>query len=574
MKLRSGAGVVLVIILVLLCIIAVVVMGRSYFSSFVSSRTSKAAYGDLALLLSENALTEAHFRLGALANDPSSNIYKLFRNERGAFDGEIPLSKLPALVEDLKRYKTFTMPEAAVSMEVHFQAPMSRELPVPHDRYGSLKLTAEIYHDKTGVVRRVSETYDFKVNLTAPPRYFDTYTFFAADAKFLINAYALDGQANKSIDGSINRMKELFDKNEEFIQTIDKAILAVEKAKSKAITGKSQYDDAIDNLKKSKQIIQATQSKWLKATVQQFGTDTTGVTDTLHYFSEPPMCVYSFADEIELDDLNLPDKVKTRMAAIRKGEKDYQKAGQACHDFLKPKPTNLSPLPPLIQTFSDASFALAKEYHSLLVEDYKGFQDLLVEVGNNTCEKLLPFINQFKKKDLLRKATAIISEGDFHKLGDKRSISQKFNDIFDDRDSYSGLLYVYNPTEDLIIDRQFKGRVVIVVDGDVTIRSCTVEDMTQDLVTIIAVKRMQVQGPVFASLIPFLTFNKIPDISIKGNLIFSRLNFVGGPPEEVLAGKLTRDERYVAGPTDGEVYPDYLYVSVGPEPVFVDIERH
>ncbi len=573
MKSRSGAGVVLVIILVLLFVIAVVVMGRSQFSSFVAGKTTKSAYGDLALLLAENALTEAHFRLGTLANSPNSEIYKLFRHEKGYGEGEIPLSKLPSLLEDLKRHKTFTLPEAAVSLEIHFQSPLSKEMPSKNDRFGSLCLQAEIYHDSTGVVRRVSETYDFKVNLVAPPRYFDTYTFFVADAVFLINSYAMDGEANKSIDASMKRMKELYDKNDEFIRNLDQAIAAAEDAKSKALTGGSQYDAAINNLRKSKQIIQQTQGQWPQATVQSFGTETTGIDDTLHYFPDAPMCVYSYADEIDLDDVNLPDKVKKRMEDIKTAEQEHQKASQACHDFLKPKPTNLSPLPGLIQSYCDATLATVKQYHGLLVQDYKGFQDELIEVGSSSYSKFSKFFNQFKKRDLLRKASAVITEGDYFKQNDSRDITTKFNAIFDDRESFSGLLYVCNPKEELVIDRQFKGRVVIVVDGDVTIRSCTVEDMTQDMVTIIGIRKMQVQGPVVASLIPFWSFQKVPDIEITGNLVFSRLNFTGGPASEILAGKIKRDERLISGPTGEEVSADYLYVNIGPEPIFVDIER-
>jgi len=573
LKSRGGFGAVLVIILVLLCCIAVMVMGRSFFSSFVADQTTKGVFGDEALLTAQNALTEAHFRLGALANTPGMDLFGLFRSETGAFSAEIPLAKLPALQEDLKRHRGLSLPSAAVMVDVLAQAPLSQTLPQPHDRCGVVRLTAEIYHDRAGVMRRVTETYDYKLTLVTPPRYFDTYTLFVSDAVFLVNACAIDGDVNKNLSGAVARMTELGDRNDELAGNCDKAIQEAERARDAALVNKSAYDDAIANMRQARQILEQTRADWPRVVVVPFGTDTTGQGDTLHYFPDPPLCLYSYAPEISLSDVNLPVKVTGRMRTIDEAEREVKRTGDACHDFLERKPSDLSPLPGLTRDYCTAALAAANEYRSLLIDDYKAFQDAFVEVGGDAYDAFLPFFAQFLKTDLLTKASAVLTEGDPAGTGDGRDINRKFQDLFDEHDDFSGVLYVANPTTELIVDREFKGRVVIVVDGDVTLRRVAVADPAQDLVTVVAMHMLRVQGPVQASLIPFLGFSSVADVPITGNLIFGRLNFLGGPPDEVLAGHLVRDERLLAGPPDGPAAPDSMYFTVGPEPTFVDIER-
>ncbi len=568
-------GIVLVIIMALLLVVAIVTMGRSYFSSFVADRTTKGAFGDLALELAGNALTESHFRLAKLVNSPDNggNLFKVFRSNFSKFSTEIPLSSLPAFREDLQRCKGFSLSDGEVNVEVLFQAPLSKHLPQYYDRFGTVRLSAEVAHNGIGVVRHLQESYDFKINLMTTPRFFDTYTFFVADAVFLVNAFSKDNNANKTIDDTLERIKELGEKLDFFILKIDEAITNAEEAKSNALADISQqYSSAIDNLKKSKIILTATRQNWPIVKVRDFGIQTSLSPDSLHYFPQPPFAVYSYEKNIDMNSLNLPEKIKNRMTKLDEAEKLLKEAAEACHAFIKPKPSNLDPFPGLIQGFCSASMAAGKEYESLLIEDYKAFQDSLIEIGGSSYDKFLPFFRQFRKDDMANKATAIITEVDNTGSGDTRTINEKFDALLSRHEAFTGVLYVNNPTQELVINREFKGRLVLLVDSDVVINRATLADPLQDMLTIVAFKTMKIQGPVEASLVPWLSFSCSSSAPITGNLIFSRLNFTSSPPSETLCFQLIRDERIQAGAA--KLYPDYQHVCFGPTPNFTKIVRH
>lgn len=576
MRSRSGAGVVLIIVLVLLCIISIVVMGRSQFSSFVSDRASKGVYGDLALLIAKNALTEAHFRLGKLANSPENAFYSEIRQNYSSFESQISLSKLPALGAELEKKPSFKLINSSVDLDVLFQFSSSKELPQPYDRHGSIRLSVSVYHELTGVIRRLSETYDFKLSLVTPPRFFDTYTFFVADGVFLVNSHALEDDANDNIDGALKRIDELEERNLSLQSKIEQAIEALERAKSEAMTGISQYTAAINEARKSKTILSKYEDKWPKIEVADYGENTTGKTNILHHFPAPPICLYSYAPEIDLYDVNLPLKLSKRLESIKAAEQEFKVASMACHDFLETKPSNLSPLPQLIENYCESALKVSNCYGDMLIEDYKAFQDELIEVGGTSYSEFIPFFKQFSKNDYLRKATVVLEEKDGSSTATIGSASSQFSKFFREHEAFSGVLYIHNPNSTLQINHEFKGKMVIVVDGDVSINSLTIDDKRKDLVTLISFGSMTLNSnsKVQASLIPWMTLDMEPGTVIEGNIIFSRLNFISTAPERVLAAKLERDERILAGRENGTFYKSRLHFSMSPSKNFVRIERH
>ncbi len=86
---------------------------------------------------------------------------------------------------------------------------------------------------------------------------------------------------------------------------------------------------------------------------------------------------------------------------------------------------------------------------------------------------------------------------------------------------------------------------------------------------------MALIGPSEASLIPLNIFTSVPAIPLKGNIIFGRLSFVGGSPEEVLGPEITYDPllNETTG-LDSDLFQKHQYVSLSPATLANVIERH
>jgi hypothetical protein len=283
---------------------------------------------------------------------------------------------------------------------------------------------------------------------------------------------------------------------------------------------------------------------------------------------------YTHAPKVDLAALNLPDRVAQRFTALDGQAASYDGARQALSQTLNSAASAEDPGRIREQTRAYVASVrdLAASLRDLLLLDYKGFQDSLLEAVGGTATALERFCGQLSMNDMLAKASAQVTEG---RAGDAGEVNAGFEDLLARGPSLHGLIAIRNPTQELLLDRTFRGRMVLAVEGNVTLQRVAVEDPAQDMVTIVCFGRMELQGPVQASLVPFGTFTSTPEAAVTGNLITNRISFAGAKPAEVLVGSVTRDERVVAGPTGGDLtpWPDYEYVTLGPEPVFVDIVR-
>ena len=573
-KCRQGAGSVLVIVLVMLFIIASATIGRSLFTSYVTDKTSKSVHGDLSFILAGNILKESHLRLSFLANskDAQPELFEDFRSSNHDFTTQIPLGYLPASKEMLKQYEGYKLIDNSIEVKCLSKHPSSRLLPFFHDSYGLLELNASMRHSASGITRTKKEIFGYRTTLTGPPVPLASYTLMIADGLFLVNSYGVNNNANETIDEAISRLTELFTNLQKFAtKGAELKIHLDDKADSATSLMSDKYEDAAKEVQKSIDILLQTISLKPEIFVKDFGEQTDSNSRALHYFAKPPMCFYSHEPVINLSDINLPDKLKTRLNMLDDKEKKLAEDSKKLKSFIDSKPQNLSPLSGFTRNLCQSTVDAAKEYEQLLLTDYKGFQDQLIEIGNTSYPDYLKTFMQLSKLDLLRKATTILSEEDD---GTGRGINQKLNDFLDSQKRYNGLIFILNGTTEVVINRKFKGRVFLVIERDVAIERATVDDEKFDMVTIACLRHMTLKGPVEASLIPWLTFSSIPGLPIKGNIIFSRINFVSAPPEEVLAGNITYDPRLAgAAGFDGQDFLQHQYISLSPLPVAIDVER-
>jgi len=429
-----------------------------------------------------------------------------------------------------------------------------------------------VKHLPTGTIRQKSQTYEYRTTLTAPPVPLAGFTLLIGDGVFLINSNAIDNDANKTIKLAVERINSLFSTLSEFAEQGEAMKTVLKDKASSSLSPKSdKYDDAADEVEECIRYLNDTNQQKPVITVKDFGQSTETEPKSLHYFAKAPMCLYSRKPQINLKELNLPDKVKFRITQIEKGEKQLAIIAKKMKAFIDRKPDNLSKLTNLTSQLCRQTLETSKDYENLLLKDYKEFQDNLSEIGPVSYPDYLESFLQLSKTDLLSKATDVISNDSD---GTGRDINQKFNDFLDTRKRYSGLLFVLNGNTELEINREFKGRLFIVVEKNVLITSATINNDKTDLTTIASLGHMSLQGPVEASLIPWFTFSSVPELPIKGNLIFSRLNFVKAPPEEVLAGKITYDSKLSgASGQNVDLFKNHQYVHIFPTPVAIDIKR-
>ena len=573
-KCRQGAGSVLVIVLIMLFIIASATIGRSLFKSHVADKTSKSVHGDLSLALGRNILKEGHLKLSLLANSTSpSTLFQSFRSDTPSFEEEIPLTSLPVSKAMLAQYSGYKLLDDIIEIKCISKYPSSKVMAFSHDTYGIFELSASIRHSRSGTFRKTTRIFGYRTTLTAAPVPLSNYTLMIGDGVFLINSCGIDNDANKTIDGALTRISDLFANLEEFKEKGDELKKHLDDKADSALPPLSgKYSDGAREVQKSIDILEQTIPLKPQIIIRDFGVETDTNPKALHYFAKPPMCLYSQEPQLNLEDINLPDKLKNRLEIINKKEKHLARDAASLKLFIDSKPHNLGPLSELTNKFCKSTINTAKAYEKLLLKDYKGFQDRLIEIGSTSYPHYLKAFLQLSKMDLLRKATAIISDQDD---GTGRDVNQKLNDFLDKEERYNGLIFVLNGTTEIIINRKFKGRIFLVIERNLTIEQATIDDEKSDMLTICCLRHMALKGPVEASLIPWFSFTSIPGIPIKGNIIFSRINFISGPPEEVLAGSISYDLRLsgASGIGDIETFNKHQYVSISPLPLAANVER-
>ena len=370
---------------------------------------------------------------------------------------------------------------------------------------------------------------------------------------------------NKSIEGALKKLKDLYEQNDKMLSRMKEAM-----SSSQLPAG------ARASLEQMVRLLEDVKAKWPQVKLGANSQKTDDVEDTLHLFPRQPLLLMTNAESVDLAQLNLPDKVKFRMEKIQTA---FDKLKETLKEVERMgKNASPSQLVPYVQRYHDDVLYLAGEYRGLLLEDYKKFQDSLVEISGDDYRLFEPYLAQMDKNDLRCKSTIGLYEKDPFEMDDKRTISQKVEDLLNRGPAFSGLLYISNPKETLVIRRTFRGRLVIVVEGDVTIERATVEDKNQDLLTIISFGSMAVEGNVHGTLMSWGSYRSQPAVTIEGSVIFKRVNFVGGNPKEVMCGLVNRNERMRAGNKAEKggasvTYFDAMHFSLAPAPSVVTSKR-
>jgi len=576
---RAGFGTVLTVVLTMLFCLAAAGVGHGFYSTFVSGQTQRYAMGDAALDLAENAIACAHFLVGQQANDPDDGLglYRRFREATGAFSVALPVADLPGLVALLADQPNFRLVDEQVLLEVPFQQPNSVVHATEHDRFGTITLSAAVEFVPTGVVRRLSRTFDMKVSLTAPPRPFDQTTLFIHDPTVLINSFAVNEDANHYIMAAHQRLANLKKATEGFIQSYQNAI--------DEASGKKGAGAAVACLQRCVALCQQVLATYPPPVTitDEDPVDTETDPNTLHLFpARGTFAVWTKSPKVALEAVNVAKKVKEHRERLGTSDPELvQQYYDRINAFLNAKPRDLGPLIPMQEAWCTEVTKAAGLWYELLTGIYKPFQDTFQEMGGERYQAFEPSMASLESPDdWIARSSTVLVEGDPFGLHDERTVTQKFGDLLGRNESFSSVVYVKNTTQPLVVDRTFAGRMVLVVEGDVTISKALVADSTKDMLTIVSFGRMRVEGPVQAALVAGYRLSMTPEADIRGSLYVRELTWDGaaGDLSGVLEGTLERDGRLTCGPdvvdrTKQSVNPDYQYVTVAPGTVFATVER-
>ena len=558
---QAGFGTLLTLVLVLLLVLAIIGLGHGTFSSSVSNMSKVAARSDMASDLANNGLTESHFYIANSVNDPASFLYDKFRSEKGDFSFSLTATHLNHFFAELKEQTTFQLEGSSVEVKVS-QAPLSKARPTEQERLGSLSIFVTIKHSQLDLTRRLVSTFEWKLVKAGPPRPLDDRTLFIAKANPLVK-WGLE--ANDSMDKSIKRLGEL-------LGLVQRARKAFEDMKNQ-VEGQSGASSFVAQLNEAIQTCQKLENEWPKIEVKTG--DTKAQTNALHHFPTKDFSIESREKEIDLDKFNLPHRVRERALGIEVKE---QEQGAAWNAYVKAFQDQNKEGMKLFKEWVTKVTALAAEYKGLLIDDYKDWQDTFSEVTGSERTSLLPAISSMAIKDVVRQVSAGIFEGDAHGNGDLRPLQEKFDDLLARGNGHSGVIFVNNPKTEFQIDRTFKGRLTIVVKGDVVVKRALVEDVSCDTITIISYGRMTVEGNVAGTLIAGRSLIMDDGVKIDGTLIVLEPDYLTIPANKVFTGKLMRDERLMAGPqtddgTMSTVKKEALYVVVAPVQSTVEMYR-
>lgn len=536
----------LAIVFLLLVLIGTWAYMSSRQSRGVLAQSQRAHHSEHCNILAEMAIREAVHVLRSRANDTTHTLSHFLRKGATGASEHLVIEDLPHTRQEVERIDGYSAgPGVKITVFRRGFATLEAEERVPHETLGTLLLEVKITGPKNSWVS-ATEQYGFRSLLMTPSRPFDQFTFFLGDPATLLNKGAHDGDGNKTISLCFDRPKQ----HRKGLQEL---------ADKLAATGEKK-------IKPLQQIFaQGAGAGWPQPEwkVEKPGVQTDGVANTLHFF-DWPICLYSLADEVTLDDYNLPKKITplVQQADVLQQQIDQQVA--AIQAMFKGSPS-MGQAQAASQQLVDMIHQEARHMNALLAI-YKEFQDKLVEVGNPLRETYLKRARTFSPREQQWRA-AYRFEG---------TNAAGYAEDFLRTVRGPGAIFVQNLDRALNLRLpDFQGRLFLAVEGDVNIQSASVEDPAKDSITIVSTGATEVQGKTQASVVAWGGHYDTNGRTVEGALILDTLHSTA-PIDAILTGKIRRLPGLLSGPAGypnrPEPFPESIWVNVAPMPCYRRIQ--
>ena len=523
---NQGFGIILILVLAMIFVVAAGVLAQGTFSQSVLRGTARTLVNQQMQMVGEDILTEAKFFIGRSINskDLAGGLYyRQFRQNTGLFNTTVPMAELPACQQKTNEESDFEVVGKNVELAVLKQCPTSHLDPTEHSRCGLLEIAVRVRHRDSGYTRKFKLNNEFSVSLTSLPRPLDRTTLFIKKGDKLVDGSGYT--ANSLIKESNSLLKDVISALEQFIKGYDKAI-------AKVSSSSATPAQVTQMLKATRQLCQNCKNRLSKPYALHNETKKSLGQQELCLYPAHSFSLVSFKYELDLELLSLPDRVREGRSKLEELQQRERKALAALEAYANSKPNPPTRLYELQESWCSAAEELSAQGAFILAQ-FNTFQQVIRPLSYQAENALEATVRSFSPEDWRSRSNVAVSTCD------------ELNNYLESDSACSGVFFLSNQNT-WVVDRVFRGRCVIVVNGDCQLNRCLVEDVSRDTITIICFGEMSVCGPVDGSVVAWNEISIAKSTTIKGTLLVNDPLRSG---RVSVKGKLIRDERLIAGPS-------------------------
>jgi ElaB/YqjD/DUF883 family membrane-anchored ribosome-binding protein len=540
----------------------------------VTASVRRSVYRDVASNFARSATAEALHILRKESNQEGTLSFRLMHTQ-GPATMTLGLDQLPHTFGELAVEKRYGL-EGGVEIRILRRAASSLlpEERVPFEALGVLRVTASVKGPRR-MVGKSEADYGYRVVLTAAPRPFDLPTFMLVNPTELLRRGAYKGDPNIAIETSAAQIKNFHKILQEMESYFGESAKKAEKKLRKSLIPKNIKK----KLKKALQILQGLQQSYSQGSkaptwparawiVREPDAATLDNYEELHVFHSQ-LLVYSLESEIELEKLNLPSRVGSDASEVEREEPKLIDQGKKVEAALNAQnPDQMDETKTLCLDYLKKVLEQVRRLDAML-QVYKEFQDLLIEVGGDAQEELLMRYRRLRFADQEWKTPYL-----FH---GPQAVAQATKFL---ASHPRGMVVVNTPEgskEELVVRlNDFQGRLVLVSTAPLRLEQIRLRDATRDAVICIGYNGLEVAGEVEAGLIDRSGQYISGGDTFTGSLILDHLTS-DSPLDLIFRGKLRHQDALLSGPDSGSggrppPLERNLEVIIGPEPLHRMVE--
>lgn len=578
---------VIAAIVILVVVAFAVGLARHAQGGQVRSAAQTATLGSMSLDIARSALEEAGHQLARRLNDRDDPLFGSWRSGRAPADRlALRLTHLPALLASDPLLAGFEVKD--VEARVTHQEPIAM---ADNGLSAILRLSAQVRHRPTGLVRRVEQERPIRICLVTTPRPFDQFTLFLLDATSILGpAPAPAARMNDRIRGAVEALRDLRRQRRQLAHDLDALIEAgkglIRDLNSQEPTTDGGPLETYDNV----QILGDLARADLVAEPRTFVGPEASADPLLadfHFFPEK-YTVWTKDETVpDIGAVNLYERVRPYIEARPGGPiqvaRDELGAGRArlrdiVEEIRARAQTAAAELRAersvLKERLTAAIDRVARGYRDLgrvhggFLQTVGDFQRAWPENGDRVTRDLETFFTQLDPAEWRRRSFFRLTGADPGR--ELLRFLDRYNRPDSSTEALSGVVLVENAGKAplTLVDRTVHGKLAVMATGDVVLSGVRLADPQNDLLVVQSQGTLSCEGVVEASLVVRGHFRPMNDLAINGALVIERLS-----DRSLLVGSIANHgARYYAGIT-GDERPEYLHTAFSPWPTWASLER-
>lgn len=569
---RRGLGSSLLLVLGLTLVLSITAFSVGDRSRDVSAQVRRSARELQGESLARMANLAALRYLRRHSDQTGSEVHRFLTRPDLPAPLLLDLGDLPHLAAELDRTPGFELsgPVEVLPLRRH---PLTLEVEEQeaYELHGMLRITSRISGPASLRTRLVRE-YPHRNLVVAPPRPFDTLTFFLAEARPLLSWGAWQGDPNRTIEGARTCHQALVRQLREVEEALGSAARGLA-AKSEELSGSDQGASMTRALERMSQQLEAESHSQDRA-AERIGS---------HSLPQPgpfpeEACLLSRDPEIDLADLDLPRILRRPLEAWAPDAGGLNPEAESLRLALRealarPKQTqeelqaDLSEILDLARRFRQACLPLSETLLTIL-QSYQRFQDRWEIVSGSPRQGLLGHARRLTRAEQRWRA-------DFVFLG--AGAARRARLFLEQRPPPTGVVFVSDPSAPLRLRLgAVEGRLTIASTSPLTVTGARVRDPERDALVLIAYSGLEVRGELQAALVSLGGQLDHPGGDLRGSLWLESLPGPGSL-SALLRGRLRSQQGLRSGPAGPSPRPPpsahALHVLLGPRPLYWRADR-